>query len=212
MPVLVARFQPFTGAASEAMPSGYAALVRQAAPSVVTVIVEEQRIGAEERAAARAAADTGSDAIGTIIRRLLSGANGSPGGDDRASHALGSGFVIRADGLIVTNRHVIADARTVRVRLADPVSSPRRSSGGRGHRYRPAESICRQFARASLRIQPDGFRRRCRDSDRTRRSTTAIRAARSWPPTGRSSASRRPFSRPAGARLGWASQSRRKPL
>ncbi len=129
MPVLVALFQPFTCAASDAMPSGYAPLVRTAAPSVVTVIVEEQRIGAGERAAARASADTGADAIGIIIRRLLSGANGSPGGDDRASHALGSGFVIRADGLIVTNRHVITDARTVRVRLADAREFPAKIVG-----------------------------------------------------------------------------------
>jgi serine protease Do len=129
MPVLVALFQPFTCAASDAMPSGYAALVRTAGPSVVTVIVEEQRIGAGERAAARAAADTGADAIGIIIRRLLSGANGSPGGDDRASHALGSGFVIRPDGLIVTNRHVITDAHTVRVRLADAREFPAKIVG-----------------------------------------------------------------------------------
>ncbi len=129
MPVLVALFQPFTCAASDAMPSGYAPLVRTAAPSVVTVIVEEQRIGAGERAAARASADTGADAIGIIIRRLLSGANGSSGGDDRASHALGSGFVIRADGLIVTNRHVITDARTVRVRLADAREFPAKIVG-----------------------------------------------------------------------------------
>jgi len=129
MPVLAALFQPFACAASDAMPSGYAPLVRTAAPSVVTVIVEEQRIGAGERAAARAAADTGADAIGIIIRRLLSGANGSPGGDDRASHALGSGFVIRADGLIVTNRHVITDARTVRVRLADAREFPAKIVG-----------------------------------------------------------------------------------
>ena len=129
MPVLAALFQPFTCAASDAMPSGYAPLVRTAGPSVVTVIVEEQRIGAGERAAARAAADTGADAIGIIIRRLLSGANGSPGGDDRASHALGSGFVIRSDGLIVTNRHVIADAHTVRVRLADAREFPAKIVG-----------------------------------------------------------------------------------
>jgi serine protease Do len=120
IPVIVALFLPFTGNASDAVPSGYAALVRQAAPSVVTVIVEEQRVGAAEHAAARATADTGYDAaVGAVIRRLVSGATGSPGGDDRASRALGSGFVIRADGLIVTNRHVIADARTVRVRLSD---------------------------------------------------------------------------------------------
>src|ERR1700678_4497324 len=117
-PVLAALFQPVTCAASDAMSSGYAPLVRQAAPSVVTVIVEEQRVGAGERAAARATAETGYDAVGTIIRRLLAGAN-TPGDDDRASGALGSGFVIHANGLIVTNRHVIAGARTVRVRLSD---------------------------------------------------------------------------------------------
>jgi serine protease Do len=129
VPVLVALFQPFTCAASDAMPSGYAALVRQAAPSVVTVIVEEQRVGAAEHAAARATADTGYDAVGALIRRLLSGAAGSPGGDDRASRALGSGFVIRADGLIVTNRHVVAGARTVRVLLSDARELPAKILG-----------------------------------------------------------------------------------
>src|SRR5712675_102785 len=117
--VAAALFQPFANAASDAMPSGYAPLVRQAAPSVVTVIVEEQPVGAAEHAAARATADTGYDAVGALIRRLLSGAAGSPGGDDRASRALGSGFVIRSDGLIVTNRHVVAGARSVRVLLPD---------------------------------------------------------------------------------------------
>jgi serine protease Do len=111
------------------MPSGYAALVRQAAPSVVTVIVEEQRVGAAEHAAARATADTGYDAVGALIRRLLSGAAGNPGGDDRASRALGSGFVIRADGLIVTNRHVVAGARTVRVLLPDARELPAKILG-----------------------------------------------------------------------------------
>src|SRR5260370_7753389 len=76
MPVLVALFQPFTCAASDAMPSGYAPLVRTAAPSVVTVIVEEQRIGAGKRAAARAAADTGAAPSAPIIPLLLSGPNG----------------------------------------------------------------------------------------------------------------------------------------
>jgi serine protease Do len=129
IPVLLALFQPFTCAASDTMPSGYAPLVRKAAPSVVTVIVEELSVGAGERAAARATADTGYDAVGVIIRRLLSGANGSPRGDAKASRALGSGFVIRADGLIVTNRHVIAGARTVRVRLADAREVPAKIIG-----------------------------------------------------------------------------------
>jgi serine protease Do len=129
IPVLVALFQPFTCAASDAMPSGYAPLVRQAAPSVVTVIVEEQSVGAGQRAAARATADTDNDAVGVVLRRLLSGANGSPGVDERASRALGSGFIIRADGLIVTNRHVIASARTIRVRLPDTRELPAKIVG-----------------------------------------------------------------------------------
>ena len=108
---------------------GYAPLVRRVAPSVVTVMVEEQSVGAGQRAAARANADTGYDAVGALIRRLLSGAGGNQAGDDRSSAALGSGFVIRADGLIVTNRHVIVGARVVRVRLADGREVPAKILG-----------------------------------------------------------------------------------
>jgi serine protease Do len=75
------------------------------------------------------APDTGYDAVGAIIRRLLSGAIGSTATDDRATGALGSGFVIRADGLIITNRHVIAGARTVRVRLSDSRELPAKIVG-----------------------------------------------------------------------------------
>jgi serine protease Do len=126
---LAALFHPFTCAASDTLPAGYAPLVRQAAPSVVTVLVEEQPVGAGQRAAEQATADNGSDAIGTLIRRLLSGAKGSPGDDERSSRALGSGFVIRADGLIITNRHVIASARTIRVRLSDSREVPAKIVG-----------------------------------------------------------------------------------
>lgn len=41
------------------------------------------------------------------------------GGDPQAVQGMGSGFVVDADGLVVTNHHVIADAQTVRVRLSD---------------------------------------------------------------------------------------------
>jgi serine protease Do len=129
IPILAALLQPLTCAASDAWSTGYAPLVRRVAPSVVTVIVEEQSVGAGERAAERAAADTGYDAVGAIIRRLLSGANGSTGTDDRAAGALGSGFVIRTDGLIITNRHVIVGARTVRVRLSDSRELPAKIIG-----------------------------------------------------------------------------------
>src|SRR6202034_409142 len=55
--------------------------------------------------------------------------NGAPGTDEGPSGVLGSGFVIRADGLIVTNRHVIAGARTVRVRLSDGRELPAKIIG-----------------------------------------------------------------------------------
>jgi len=115
---LIALLLPFDCGATDAAPAGYARLVRQAGPSVVTVMVEEQTVSAGQRAAERANPDTGYDAVGTLIRRLLSGAAGNTSGGERES-ALGSGFVIRSDGLIITNRHVILSARVVRVRLAD---------------------------------------------------------------------------------------------
>jgi serine protease Do len=121
--LIVALAGPLVGAVSCGAPSGYAALVRRVAPSVVTVLVQEERIGAAdraaERAATRAAADADPNATNAIIRRLLSAQSGESRRDEGASGSLGSGFVIREDGLIVTNRHVIVSARTVRVRLAD---------------------------------------------------------------------------------------------
>jgi len=115
--------------AAPAPPAGYAALVRRVAPSVVTVLVEAERKGAGDRAAERATARNNPDAITSVIRRLLSGLDANPGGDEGAGSALGSGFVVRADGLIVTNRHVIAGAHVVRVRLADGQEVPAKIIG-----------------------------------------------------------------------------------
>jgi serine protease Do len=106
--------------------SGYAELVRRVAPSVVTVLVEAQGEGAGQRAADRAVANADYDASGAmreILRRLLSGPGSNPEPGE-ASSALGSGFVVTADGLIVTNRHVILGARTIRVRLSDAREVP----------------------------------------------------------------------------------------
>ncbi|MGO9991420.1 MAG: trypsin-like peptidase domain-containing protein [Steroidobacteraceae bacterium] len=127
--MLAACFRPIIGVAADAVPTGYAALVRRVAPSVVTVMVEEQSISAGQRAAERVNPDGDYDAVGELIRRLLSGAAGNPSADERASAALGSGFLIRADGLIVTNRHVIVGARAVRIRLTDGREFPAKIVG-----------------------------------------------------------------------------------
>jgi serine protease Do len=55
----------------------------------------------------------------STIQRLLSGIANERSPDDGARASLGSGFIVRADGLIVTNRHVIVGARKVHVHLPD---------------------------------------------------------------------------------------------
>ncbi len=95
---------------------GYAALVRRASPSVVTVLVEEQREDAAQRAVERSSADTNGLEAG--LRRLLAGADGPPAGSARDT-VLGSGFIIDPEGIIVTNRHVVVGGRIVRVKLTD---------------------------------------------------------------------------------------------
>src|SRR5882757_3249241 len=118
-----------TCVAADTVPAGYAALVQRVAPSVVTVMVAEQSVSAGQRAAEHANPDIGYDSVGELIRRLLAGGAGRPSADDRSSAALGSGFVIRADGLIVTNRHVIVGARVIRVRLTDGRELPAKIVG-----------------------------------------------------------------------------------
>jgi serine protease Do len=108
--------------------AGYAELVRQVAPSVVTVLVEEKREGAAQMAVERAAARSSErDGVNELIRRLLAGPGGKP--EHRGDAALGSGFVIRADGLIVTNRHVVAGARTILVKLSTGQQLPAKVVG-----------------------------------------------------------------------------------
>jgi serine protease Do len=125
---------------------GYAELVRQAAPSVVTVLVTEQGESAGQRAVERAAGDTQYNDMRAFMRRMLAppGAGNPLPGESGA--ALGSGFIIRANGLIVTNRHVVEGARTVRIKLADD-------------RVLPAEVIGTDATTdiALLRVHADGL-------------------------------------------------------
>ncbi len=111
-----------SGSAAQA---GYAALVRSVAPSVVTVLVEERGQGAAQHAADGVVArtDVETDAVSAMLHRLLSGPGTGPDTEER-DEVLGSGFVVAADGLIVTNNHVVAGAKSVRVRLSDSREVP----------------------------------------------------------------------------------------
>ena len=110
---------------SSAAQSGYANLVRRVAPSVVTVLVEERGQGAAQRAVDRAVerTDSDTDAVGAMLHRLLAGPGAGPDAT-RRDGVLGSGFIVAADGLIVTNEHVVSGAKTVRVRFSDAREVP----------------------------------------------------------------------------------------
>jgi serine protease Do len=75
-------------------PSGFADVARQITPAVVTIEVERELDVSEMRLPV-------------------------PMGTPPIAQGSGSGFIISADGYIVTNNHVVAEARSIEVLLAD---------------------------------------------------------------------------------------------
>ena len=112
------RLAPSAGAAGLAFappqgaPLSFADIFQQVAPAVVQIDVNT-------RVAARPQGFIQIPGLGAVPVQPPSGEG--EGGEDEGTTALGSGsgFFISADGYIVTNNHVVADAVEITVKLAD---------------------------------------------------------------------------------------------
>lgn len=98
-------------------------LVEQASPAVVNISTRQKL---PDRAAAGAGQLNVPDLEGLppmfreFFERNIPQMPRTPdGGRQREAQSLGSGFIISADGYVLTNNHVIADADEIIVRLAD---------------------------------------------------------------------------------------------
>ena len=106
----------------------FATLVEQVGPAVVNVSVVEKA----HRAANQSSSEEAEDPIQEFFRRF-----GIPPPDQRGGDAddipqrqgEGSGFIVSADGYILTNAHVVADADEVTVRMTDRREYPAKVIG-----------------------------------------------------------------------------------
>ncbi len=114
--VILAFSLQATGVAA-ALPE-FVALAKELKPAVVNI--STTRTAKAQSPGPRGFGGQGNDSFNEFFERFFGGQQNVP----RESHSLGSGFVIDADGHIVTNAHVIDGADEINVTLSDGRSLP----------------------------------------------------------------------------------------
>ena len=105
----------------------FATLVEQVGPAVVNVSVTEK---AQRRSVQSGGGEDSDDPVQEFFRRFgMPQAPQGRGYDPQPRVGEGSGFIVSADGYILTNAHVVADAEDVMVRTTDRREYPAKVVG-----------------------------------------------------------------------------------
>src|SRR2546423_904883 len=110
--VALAAVLSLSQAWARSAPDSFAGLAHRLSPAVVNIATQSVEKAGD------GALDLSAPA-GSPFENILRSFRGSGKGTPQRVQSLGSGFIIDAAGIIVTNNHVIADAVEITVGLAD---------------------------------------------------------------------------------------------